>query len=59
MTFIEYLNRYRCEKIEWMMKSTDLPITEIATRGGFKNILYFNKTYKKLRGESPSKNRKF
>ncbi len=58
MTFIDYLNRYRCNKVEEMMRDTDLSITAIASQAGFKNISYFNKIYKKIRGESPSKSRK-
>lgn len=58
VTFIEYLNMYRCEQAENLMQNSDMTITAIAAQVGFKNLSYFNKTYKKLRGETPSKNRK-
>lgn len=57
-TFIEYLNMYRCKQAEEMMRDPDMTITTIASQVGFKNLSYFNKTYKRLRGETPSKNRK-
>ncbi len=57
-TFIEYLNMYRCQQAEELMRNSDMTITAIASQVGFKNLSYFNKTYKKLRGETPSRNRK-
>ncbi|MCH1981465.1 AraC family transcriptional regulator [Ruminococcus sp. OA3] len=57
MTFVEYLNQYRCKRAEELMVDMDISITEIALQVGFKSLSYFNKTYKKLRGETPSEKR--
>jgi AraC-like DNA-binding protein len=57
-TFFEYLNLYRCIKAEDIMRESDKPIMDIAYEVGFKNVTYFNKVYKALRGISPGKNRR-
>ena len=44
-TFIEYLNMYRCQQAEELMRNSDMTITAIASQVGFKNLSYFNKTY--------------
>lgn len=58
ITFVEFLNKYRCKEAGELMRNTDMTITEIASSVGFKNLSYFNKTYKKLTGDTPSKNRR-
>jgi len=58
ITFIEFLNKYRCKEAGKLIRDTDMTITEIASSVGFKNLSYFNKTYKKFSGDTPSKNRR-
>ena len=58
-TFFEYLNSYRCAQAEILLHTTELSITEISNKAGFASISYFNKVYKKIKGCTPSKARKF
>ena len=57
-TFVEYLNLYRCKRAEDLMTEPDVSITEIASKVGFKDLSYFNRTYKRLRGAVPSESRR-
>lgn len=53
-TPFEYLNRLRIVKSCEMLIRTDKKITEIASLCGFNNISYFNRTFYKIMGVSPS-----
>lgn len=53
-TPFEYLNRLRIVKSCEMLIQTDKKITEIASLCGFNNISYFNRTFYKIMGISPS-----
>ncbi|MDE7325257.1 MAG: AraC family transcriptional regulator [Lachnospiraceae bacterium] len=53
-TPFEYLNRLRIVKSCEMLIRTDKKITEIASLCGFNNISYFNRTFHKIMGISPS-----
>ena len=57
-TFIEFLNLYRVNVAEELLRKTSLPITEISEKVGFCNINYFDKTFKQYRRYSPSMCRK-
>jgi AraC family transcriptional activator of pobA len=57
-TFIEFLNFYRINEAEKLLKTTQIPITEIAEMVGFCNINYFDHVYKQYRNYLPSHNRK-
>lgn len=54
-TPIEYVNYYRIETASQMLITTGKSITEIALNCGFNDMSYFSKTFKKLKGISPSK----
>lgn len=54
-TPIEYVNYYRIETASQMLITTGESITEIALNCGFNDMSYFSKTFKKLKGISPSK----
>ena len=56
-TFITYLNEYRMERICQHLIHTDAPISEICYSNGFNNIPYFNRTFKKMMGLSPTEYR--
>ena len=58
MTFQEYVKQLRIDRARWLLKSADLPITEVANACGFNNIKTFNKLFKKECGVSPSQFRK-
>lgn len=49
-----YLNRLRIVKSCELLAQTDKKITEIASLCGFNNISYFNRTFYKMTGTSPS-----
>lgn len=53
-TPLAYINEYRIEKACDMLLSTTASITEIALSSGFEDINYFSRTFKKLKGVSPS-----
>lgn len=55
---IEYINRVRIFKSEQLLLSTDVTITEIAFKVGFSHVSYFNRTFRRYRGMTPSKYRK-
>ncbi|HEY5585143.1 MAG TPA: AraC family transcriptional regulator [Ruminiclostridium sp.] len=57
-TFIEFLNLYRINEAEDLLRETDLPITLVAEKVGFCNINYFDKIFKKYKRYSPSTCRK-
>lgn len=57
-TFVEFLNLYRINKAEELLRNTSLTITEIAERVGFCNINYFSRTFKEYKRYSPSQCRK-
>ncbi len=51
--FNEYLNKIRIEQAKVSLKTTTLPITEIAFSCGFNDSNYFSKSFKKFEGVSP------
>ncbi len=54
LSITEYTNKRRIEEILPLIKSTNIPITEIALRAGFNNVTYFNRVFKKETGITPS-----
>lgn len=54
-TPIEYVNYYRIETASQMLITTGENVTDIALNCGFNDMSYFSKTFKKLKGISPSK----
>lgn len=54
-TPIDYVNYYRIETASQMLITTGESVTEIALNCGFNDMSYFSKTFKKLKGISPSK----
>ena len=55
--FITYLTNYRIKKAEYLIKNTDMKISQISTEVGYLNASYFSKTYKKYKGISPDDDR--
>lgn len=49
----KYLINYRIEKSQLLLNSTNLSITEIAEKTGWKSIAQFSKAFKKITGLSP------
>lgn len=56
-TFYEYLNERRITKAEELLYTTVLSITDIAMNSGFSSISAFNRTFKSIKGCSPSEYR--
>ena len=56
-TPMNYVNLYRIEQATFLLDSTDLPITRIATECGFWESSYFTKVFKKYKGTTPKRHR--
>jgi AraC-like DNA-binding protein/mannose-6-phosphate isomerase-like protein (cupin superfamily) len=54
MSFVHFLHLYRVNAAEKLLAETSMPVTEVAEKTGFCNINYFDKTFRKLKGCSPS-----
>lgn len=57
VNFVNYLTMYRIEKAEYLLKNTDMKITQVADEVGYSNASYFSKSYKKYKGISPDDDR--
>lgn len=57
MTAMQYLESYRMEKAEDLLKNSLYNITEIADRCGYNDVNYFIRVFKKRYGISPRKYR--
>ena len=55
---IEYLNDYRIEKASRKLLGSNASVTEIAYSCGFNDLSYFIKSFKQIKGTTPSKFRK-
>lgn len=54
INFNTYITRFRLEKAEKLLKTTVLPINEVANRVGYDNVNYFSYIYKKTMGITPT-----
>lgn len=54
MTPMEYVRRYRVRRAARLLETTDLKVADIGALCGFKEMSYFAKTFRKLRGCAPS-----
>lgn len=50
----EYLHIHRIALATAMLKETPLSITEVANRTGFKDLAYFSRVFKRVKGFAPS-----
>lgn len=57
-TFTSYLTTLRIQKSKELLKSTNFKIYEISEMVGYRNVEHFNRTFKKLCGNSPAGYRK-
>lgn len=58
LTFIEYLNDVRIDNASRLLAGEDYTISEVAFMCGFNNIANFNRTFKRIKGITPSVYRK-
>ena len=54
MSFIEYLNDYRLMMAARLLLASDSTILSISEEVGFENLSYFNRSFKKKFGKTPS-----
>lgn len=54
MHFSKYVNWYRVDMATELLRNTDLPVTEVATRSGFQSLRSFNRVYREFTGITPS-----
>jgi AraC-like DNA-binding protein len=57
-TPIQYIKQYRVQKAVELLGSTNLKISDIGAQCGFQEMSYFAKTFRELRGITPSEFRK-
>ena len=57
-SFIDYLNEYRLTMASRLLLSSDSSILDVAAEVGFDNLSYFNRTFKRRFGQTPSAYRK-
>ena len=50
----QYVNKVRLDKAKFLLKNTDLQVTEVAAKTGFCDIYHFSKTFKAYSGFSPT-----
>ncbi len=52
--FVRYLMQVRLENAKYMLDSSDLSITEIAEKSGFRNFSYFSTAFRRETGMTPN-----
>jgi len=58
MPFGEYLKQMRLNYAENLLRSSQMPITEVAYESGFGSLSYFSRCFREFRGVSPQDYRK-
>ncbi|HZX04087.1 AraC family transcriptional regulator [Kribbella sp.] len=56
-TLTDYVNQLRVETASRLLTTTSLPITEIATRSGYRNLANFNRRFRELKSMRPTEYR--
>lgn len=56
-TLTDYVNQLRVETACALLTSTALPVTEVATRSGYRNLANFNRRFRELKGLRPTEYR--
>ena len=57
LNFKQYLNSLRLTEAKALLKSAELPVSEIAFKVGYSNVTHFNKVFKAEEGCSPTEYR--
>jgi len=57
LNFTDYLSRVRVEKAKQQLLRPHLRVSEVAYDVGFQSLTHFNRVFKKLNGQSPTKYR--
>lgn len=56
--FSSYLTRYRLDRAQELLQSTDLPVSRVAVLTGYATPGYFSRLYRKYKGISPEEERR-
>jgi AraC-like DNA-binding protein len=56
-TFTEFLTQVRIHQACQLLQESEWSISQIAYQSGFQNLSYFNRTFKKVQGETPKEYR--
>ena len=57
LTFVEYLRRARIEQAKLLLHNKNLRVSEVGYEVGFQSLTHFNRTFRKLVGNSPTEYR--
>lgn len=57
MTFVDYVARYRIEKAKNLLQNPHLRISEVALDVGFQSLSQFNRSFRRIEGQSPKQYR--
>ncbi len=57
INFTDYLSRVRIEKAKQLLLNPNLRVSEIAYEVGFQSLTHFNRVFKKIVGQSPTRYR--
>lgn len=56
--FVKYLNQYRVDRAEELIRNTNLKVYEIAEKAGIQDYTYFTQVFRSIKGISPSELRR-
>lgn len=57
MTITEFINRYKVNQAQYLLKTSSLSIIQISESLGFSTVPYFNRVFKKICGKTPNQYR--
>ena len=58
MTFTEYLSTVRVAKAKKLLANPQLRVSEVAFEVGFASLTHFNRMFRRITGQSPTRFRK-
>ena len=53
VTFVNYIARLRVEKAKTLLQESNSQVSEVALEAGFRSLSQFNRTFKKITGQTP------
>lgn len=58
ISFVKYLNQYRIDQAEILLRETNLKVYEVAEKVGISDYIYFSQVFHSLKGIAPTEIRK-
>ena len=58
VSFVKYLNQYRMDQAEELLRNTNLKVYEVAERVGIPDYIYFTQVFRSIKGMVPTDIRK-